>query len=86
MGIQSARQYGVVASRCGDPNAHIVITTIRRRSKRPALRAQLRRPAFRSVANLNVRYLPYSELETHRESIARFGHGLKPIEAIARVV
>lgn len=48
--------------------------------------AQLARPAFRSVARLKVRYLPYSELETHRDSIARFGHGLKPIEAIARIV
>jgi type II restriction enzyme len=48
------------------------------------VRAQLSRPAFRRVADLRVRYLPYSELERHRESMARFGHGLKAIEAVAR--
>ena len=48
------------------------------------VQAQLRRPAFRRVADLDVRYLPYSELRMHRESIARFGHGIKPIESIAR--
>ncbi len=50
------------------------------------VRAQLRRPAFSRVADLGVRYLPYAELEKHRESIARFGSGLKPIEAIARTL
>ena len=48
------------------------------------VRAQLRRPAFSRVADLRVRYVPYGELKTHRESIARFGAGLKGIEAIAR--
>ena len=50
------------------------------------VRAQFARPAFSRVAELNLRYLPYSELETHRESIARFGQELKPIEAIARAL
>ena len=50
------------------------------------VRSQLQRPAFRSISDLRVRFLPYSELEKHRESIARFGHGLKPIEAIARTL
>ena len=50
------------------------------------VREQVRRPAFRHVADLQVRYVPYSELEQHREAIARFGSGLKGIEAIARVV
>ena len=50
------------------------------------VRSQLRRPAFGSVGSLRVRYLPYSELEANRHAIARFGHGLKPIEAIARLV
>jgi len=40
---------------------------------------QLRRPAFSRVAELGIRYLPYSELRTHREAIARFGSGLKPL-------
>lgn len=48
------------------------------------VRAQLARPAFRHIAALDVRYLPYSELETHRTSMARFGNGLKAIEAVAR--
>ena len=48
------------------------------------VRAQLSRPAFSRVADLGVRYLPYGELERHRESMARFGHGIKAIEAIAR--
>ena len=50
------------------------------------VRAQFARPAFSRVAELDLRYLPYSELEKHRESIARFGQGLKPIEAIARAL
>ena len=50
------------------------------------VRAQLQRPAFSRVASLNVRYLPYSELERHRESIARFGSGLKAMHAIARTL
>lgn len=50
------------------------------------VRAQFARPAFSRVADLDLRYLPYSELEAHRESIARFGQGLRPIEAIARAL
>lgn len=48
------------------------------------VRAQLTRPAFRTVAHLDVRFLPYGELAVHRESMARFGQGLKAIEAIAK--
>jgi len=50
------------------------------------VRAQLRRPAFSRVADLDVRYLPYSELDKNREAIARFGQGMKPIEALARAL
>ena len=32
----------------------------------------------------NVRYLPYSELEKNRHAMARFGQGMKAIEAVAR--
>jgi type II restriction enzyme len=53
-------------------------------SRESEVRSQLQRPAFTSVTDLNVRYLPYGELSKHRESIARFGTGLKGIEAIAR--
>ena len=48
------------------------------------VRAQLRRPAFSRVADLRVRYLRYSDLDTHRHSMARFGQGLKPINALAK--
>jgi type II restriction enzyme len=48
------------------------------------VRAQLRRPAFSRVADLDVRYLPYGELERHRAAMARFGAGMKAVEAIAR--
>ena len=48
------------------------------------VRTQLRRPAFSRVADLDVRYLPYGELERHRASMARFGAGMKAVEAIAR--
>lgn len=50
------------------------------------VRAQVRRPAFRHVTNLRVRYLPYGELERHRESMERFGEGLKAIQAVSRVL
>ncbi|MES2136764.1 MAG: type II restriction endonuclease [Pseudomonadota bacterium] len=48
------------------------------------VRAQLQRPAFSRVADLDLSYLPYGELERHREAIGRFGSGLKAIQAIAR--
>jgi type II restriction enzyme len=48
------------------------------------VRAQLARPAFSRVADMGVRYLPYGELERHRESMARFGAGMKAINAAAR--
>lgn len=50
------------------------------------VRGQLQRPAFRRVADLAVRYLPYSELAKNREAMARFGQGLRPIEAVARTL
>lgn len=48
------------------------------------VRQQLLRPAFSRISDLQVRYLPYSELESNREAIARFGTGLKAIQAISR--
>lgn len=48
------------------------------------VRDQIRRPAFSRVADLRVRYLPYGELERHRETMMRFGHGMKSVEAVAR--
>lgn len=48
------------------------------------VRAQLARPAFRRVADLDVRYLPYGELARNRDAMARFGEGLKAVDAVAR--
>lgn len=48
------------------------------------VRAQLKRPAFAAISSMRVRYLAYGELDRNRSSMARFGSGLKPIEAIAR--
>lgn len=48
------------------------------------VRAQLARPAFSCIGELRVRFVPYSEIEKHRDAMARFGHGMKAIEAVAR--
>lgn len=50
------------------------------------VRDQLRRPAFRNASSLRLRFLPYAELRDNREAIARFGTGMKGIEAIARAI
>ncbi|MBX9854824.1 MAG: hypothetical protein K2Y26_04835 [Gemmatimonadaceae bacterium] len=50
------------------------------------VRAQLARPAFSRVADLRVRFLAYGDLAQHRETMARFGTGLKSVEAIARTL
>lgn len=47
------------------------------------VRAQFARPAFSRVSELDVRYLGYSQLKQHKESIARFGTGLKGMLAIS---
>ncbi|MDR5794228.1 type II restriction endonuclease [Caballeronia sp. LZ008] len=52
-------------------------------SRQEDVRSQLARPAFSRVTELGIRYLPYGALREHRETIARFGSGMKPIEAIA---
>lgn len=48
------------------------------------VRAQLARPTFSRIGDLDLRYLPYSELRSHREAISRFGTGLKGMLAIAK--
>ena len=48
------------------------------------IRKQLARAFLRPVAEMNVRYLPYGELERNKEAIARFGSGVKAIDAIAK--
>lgn len=48
------------------------------------VRAQLQRPAFHQIGHLNVGYVPYSALRMHRDAMATFGVGMKPLEAIAK--
>lgn len=55
-------------------------------SREDDVRKQLARPAFRRIGELSVRYLPYGELERNRQSMARFGEGLKAIDAAARTL
>lgn len=50
------------------------------------VRAQLARPAFSRIADLKVHYLPYGELRINRDAIVRFGQGMKPIQAISRLL
>ncbi len=50
------------------------------------VRTQLARPAFSRVADLKLQYLAYGDLGTHREAIARFGQGMKPMHAISRAL
>lgn len=64
----------------------IASTSSPRTNREADVRTQLQRPAFQGVARLHVRFLPYSELERHREAMARFGAGLKAIDAVARTL
>jgi len=47
------------------------------------VRAQFARPAFSRVRELDLRFLSYSALEEHRDAMARFGTGMKGMDAIA---
>ncbi|NMF89882.1 type II restriction endonuclease [Aromatoleum petrolei] len=55
-------------------------------NRRHEVQQQLRRPAFSRVTELGIRYLPYSELKNHRETIARFGSGIKPVMEISQAL
>lgn len=55
-------------------------------SREQDVRDQLLRAAFRNAPKLSVKFLPYGALQDHREAIARFGTGMKGIEAIARTI
>ena len=67
----------------GDLHAAAGLFLVAPDSRESDVRAQLRRPAFSRVSDLDISYLPYSELEKNREPIARFGSGLKAIRTIA---
>jgi type II restriction enzyme len=47
------------------------------------VRAQIARPAFSRIGDLSVRYLPYGELEKHREAMGRFGAGIRALETVS---
>lgn len=55
-------------------------------NRRDEVAQQLRRPAFSRVSELGIRYLPYSQLQQHREAIGRFGSGLKPLLEISQTL
>lgn len=48
------------------------------------VRRQLARPAFSGLSGL--RFLPYGALERDRAAMARFGEGLKAVEAAAKTL
>jgi type II restriction enzyme len=50
------------------------------------VRGQFNRPAFSRVAELRLRFLPYSELRDNRQAIARFGSGLKAILSVSKAL
>lgn len=54
--------------------------------RREDVAQQLRRPAFSRVSELGIRYLPYSEIKNHRDAIARFGTGIRPILEISQLL
>lgn len=54
--------------------------------REPEVRTQLARPAFSRVGDLKVRFLPYGELKANRETMAKFGQGMKAVEAVSRVL
>lgn len=70
----------------GDAHALEGLFLVAPDSREDEVRAQLARPAFSRVADLKVRYLPYGELEAHRDAIARFGSGMKAIHAVSRAL
>ncbi len=54
--------------------------------RRDEVAQQLHRPAFMRVAELGIRYLPYNALREHREPMARFGSGLKPLLGLSQLL
>ena len=54
--------------------------------RREEVAQQLKRPAFSRVSELGIRYLPYSQLKEHRETIGRFGSSLKPLMEISQLL
>ncbi len=67
----------------GDLHATAGLFLVAPDAREADVRAQLRRPAFSRIADLDFAYLAYGELERNKDAIARFGSDLKAIRAIA---
>lgn len=70
----------------GSPHDALALFIVAPDAREEDVREQIRRPAFSRIGELAPRYLPYGELAKHREAMARFGHGLKAVAAIARTL
>lgn len=68
----------------GELNTSTSLYLVAPAAREHEVRAQLARPAFSRIADLDVRYLSYADLDQHRVAIARFGSGLKGVAAISR--
>lgn len=68
----------------GDAHAMSGLYLVAPDERENEVKSQLMRPAFSRVGDLKVRFLPYGELVRHREAMARFGQGLKAVEAVSR--
>ena len=55
-------------------------------NRRDEVAQQLKRPAFSRVSELGIRYLPYSQLQEHRETMGRFGSSIKPLLEISQLL
>lgn len=66
------------------PESSVLFFLVAPDEREDEVRAQLHRPAFSRVRDLRVRFLPYSQLADHRQSMARFGSGMKAVEAVSR--
>ena len=55
-------------------------------NRRDEVAQQLKRPAFSRVSELGIRFLPYSQLKEHRETIGRFGSNIKPLMEISQLL
>lgn len=68
----------------GELNTSACLFLVAPAAREHEVRAQLARPAFSRIADLDVRYLSYDDLDQHRAAITRFGSGLKGVAAISR--
>jgi type II restriction enzyme len=81
-GIMRMLDLALGADKSASTNLYLVAPD----SREADVRAQIRRPAFSRVGDLRPRFLPYSELEKNRDAMARFGSGLKAIDAVAKAI